>query len=102
MQLQQAELVKKHHRNAPYKAILCGDFNNTQYSGIVRFISDEMKDSFIEKGHGFGSTYYFKFLPFRIDYIFTDNSIDIVDHQNFYIELSDHYPIMATIQLRTD
>jgi endonuclease/exonuclease/phosphatase family metal-dependent hydrolase len=102
MQLQQAELVKEHYKNAPYKAILCGDFNNTQHSGIIKLFSDEMKDSFIEKGNGFGSTYYFKFLPFRIDYIFTDNSIEIIDHQNFDVKLSDHYPVMATVQLRTD
>jgi endonuclease/exonuclease/phosphatase family metal-dependent hydrolase len=101
MQLQQAETVKRHYMNSPYKTILCGDFNNTQYSGIVRLISNSMKDSFIEKGNGFGWTYYFKFLPFRIDYIFTDNSIEIVDHQNFDIELSDHYPVMATIKLGT-
>ncbi|NNJ89238.1 MAG: endonuclease/exonuclease/phosphatase family protein [Eudoraea sp.] len=99
MQLQQAEMVKKHYMNSPYKVILCGDFNNTQYSGIVRLISNGMKDSFWEKGSGFGWTYFFKFLPFRIDYIFTDKSFEILDHQNYDIKLSDHYPVMATIKL---
>lgn len=98
-QLQQAEMVKKHNINSPYRTVLCGDFNNTQYSGIVRLLGNGMKDSFIEQGNGFGWTYYFKFLPFRIDYIFADENLEIVDHQNYYIELSDHYPVMATINL---
>jgi endonuclease/exonuclease/phosphatase family metal-dependent hydrolase len=101
-QLEQALQIRKHLENSQYNSIVCGDFNNTRHSGIVGLFNRDMKDSFIEKGNGFGSTYYFKFLPFRIDFIFADESIEIVDHQNFDIKLSDHYPVMATIQLSTD
>jgi endonuclease/exonuclease/phosphatase family metal-dependent hydrolase len=101
-QLEQALLIRKHLENSQNKSIVCGDFNNTRHSGVVGLFDRDMKDSFVEKGNGFGSTYYFKFLPFRIDFIFADESIEIVDHQNFDIKLSDHYPVMATIQLSTD
>jgi endonuclease/exonuclease/phosphatase family metal-dependent hydrolase len=58
-----------------------------------------MKDSFIEKGNGYGTTYNFKFLPFRIDFVLADKDIEITDHKNYDIEVSDHYPIMATFTL---
>ncbi len=99
LQLQQVKTVKKYSEESPYKNIICGDFNNTQYSGIVNLLKQDMKDSFLEKGKGYGRTYNFKFLPFRIDYIMVDKSFEVLDHQNFDIELSDHYPIMASIQL---
>ena len=98
-QLEQAKLIKEHYSTSPYKSIICGDFNTTQYSGAFRMISEGMKDSFIEKGTGYGTTYDFKFLPFRIDFVLTDKDIDIIDHRNYDIEISDHYPIMATFNL---
>ncbi len=98
-QLQQAELVNKHYMNSPYKAILCGDFNNTQFSGVYNILKENNRDTFLEKGNGLGNTFFFKFLPFRIDYIFTDKTIEVIDHQNFEIKLSDHYPVMATVKL---
>ncbi len=59
-----------------------------------------MNDTFQEKGSGFGSTYNFKFLPYRIDFILADPEIDIKSHKNFDVRLSDHTPVMASFRLK--
>lgn len=99
-QLEQAIIVRKHKDAVPYKSIICGDFNNTQFSNVYNTIKGDMNDSFQEKGFGLGSTYNFKFLPFRIDFILADPGIEIKSHKNFDVKLSDHTPIMASFRLK--
>ncbi len=99
-QQEQANLVKDHAGKVRYKKIICGDFNNTQYSSVFNIVKGEMIDTFQEKGSGFGNTYNFKFLPFRIDFILTDPGIEIKSHKNFDVQLSDHKPIMASFRLK--
>ncbi len=99
-QQEQADLIKAHSRNINYRKIICGDFNNTGFSRVYKTIKGDMKDTFMEKGFGLGSTYIFKFLPFRIDYILVDPEIEIKSHKNFDVQLSDHTPIMASFRLK--
>jgi len=99
-QQEQAKLVIEHSRSLNYRKIICGDFNNTEFSSVYKIIMGEMNDSFHEKGSGFGNTYLFKFLPFRIDFILTDPEIEIKSHKNFDVKLSDHEPIMASFRLK--
>jgi len=97
-QQQQAEIMYRHMAKSPLKKIVVGDFNNTQYSNIYRKIRGNLNDTFLEKGKGFGTTYKLFGYPMRIDYILADPSFDIISHHNFDLELSDHYPVMATFQ----
>ncbi|MBD0849923.1 endonuclease/exonuclease/phosphatase family protein [Maribacter arenosus] len=99
-QQQQANLVKDHANKVSYSKIICGDFNNTQFSSVYHTIKGDMKDSFQEKGFGLGSTYDFKFLPFRIDYILADPELEIMSHKNFNVRMSDHRPVMASFRLK--
>ncbi|MBD1262717.1 endonuclease/exonuclease/phosphatase family protein [Maribacter polysiphoniae] len=99
-QQQQANMVKEHANKVGYKKIICGDFNNTQFSSVYNTIKGDMKDSFQEKGAGLGNTYNFKFLPFRIDFILTDPELEIKSHKNFDVRLSDHTPVMASFRLK--
>jgi len=99
-QRQQAELVVAHFKESPYKKIICADMNNSQYSNVFHEIKGDMLDSFKEKGKGYGSTYIFKFLPIRIDFILMDRSIEIKAHRNFDEKLSDHYAVMASFRLK--
>ena len=99
-QQEQAKLVIEHSRSVNYKKIICGDFNNTQFSSVYKTIKGEMNDTFLEKGSGFGSTYNFKFLPYRIDFILADPEINIKSHRNFDVRLSDHTPVMASFRLK--
>lgn len=100
-QEEQATLLNKHFSEVDYPAVICGDMNNTPFSRVYRLLRGDMFDTFLEAGNGFGKTYSLMGMPFRIDYIFADQSFEVLDHQNFDVELSDHYPIMATLKLKS-
>ncbi len=98
-QEEQAKLVSEHYNSISYKKIICGDFNNGQYSRIYNLVKGDMLDSFEEKGSGYGRTYNFHGLPVRIDFILFDEEITIKGHKNFNVKYSDHFPVMATFSL---
>ncbi|MFD2588303.1 endonuclease/exonuclease/phosphatase family protein [Croceitalea marina] len=99
-QLEQAKIFREHLKKSPFKTIISGDFNNTQFSNIYRMVKGDFQDSFLEAGQGFGRTYDLKGLPMRIDYILADDSFEILEHQNYDVKLSDHYPIKATLGIK--
>ena len=98
-QQEQAEIVLEHSKTTSHKKIICGDFNNSQYSNVYNDIKGDMKDTFMEMGLGYGRTYNFKFLPLRIDFILVDEQMEVMDHKNYDVKLSDHFPVMASIKL---
>lgn len=99
-QQEQAELIRTHMAQSPYPIILCGDFNNTQFSRVYRMVKAGMTDSYLAKGAGFGTTYLLKFLPLRIDAILADPSITVESHTNYEKRMSDHYPVMASFSFK--
>ena len=99
LQEQQVQLFDKHRKDSPYRTIVCADFNNTPFSNMYRIAKGEMKDTFDEKGSGFGKTFDLKIVPFRIDFILADKTMEVITHQNFDLRLSDHYPVKASIRL---
>ncbi|THV60344.1 endonuclease [Flagellimonas alvinocaridis] len=100
-QLEQAKFFAEHIEKSPYTNIVCGDFNNTQFSNVYKIVKGDMQDTFLEKGDGFGRTYNLLGFPLRIDYIFAEPKVEIVSHKNFDEKLSDHYPVMATLRLKS-
>ncbi|WP_139150381.1 endonuclease/exonuclease/phosphatase family protein [Flagellimonas zhangzhouensis] len=98
-QLEQAQIFRSHYDKSPHVNLVCGDFNNTQFSNIYKIVRGEMVDTFLETGSGFGGTYELWKIPLRIDYILADPEFEVLSHQNFDVKLSDHYPIMATLRL---
>ncbi|MEX0361052.1 MAG: endonuclease/exonuclease/phosphatase family protein, partial [Allomuricauda sp.] len=101
-QLDQVKFFNEHKAKSPYKSLVCGDFNNTQFSNVYRTIKGDMSDTFLEKGSGFGRTYNLLGFPLRIDYILADASFEVLSHKNFDEKLSDHYPVVATLRLQKD
>lgn len=101
-QMEQAKVISNHLKSSPYKNILCGDFNNGQYSNVYRTIKGDLQDSFMKEGSGYGRSYIFHGLPFRIDFIFADASFKVKSHVNYDVEYSDHFPVMASFELGTD
>lgn len=99
MQQEQAEIIVEHAKGSPYKNIICGDFNNTQYSSVYRTIRGDMKDSFEEKGFGYGRTINFWRFPLRIDFVLTDPSFRVLMHKNYNVRLSDHEPVMVYLKV---
>ena len=82
-----------------FPEIICTDLNNNAFSESYKNLSKNRIDAFNEKGSGFGSTYQFPFFPLRIDYIFISSEIRVLDFVTHDIELSDHNPISAKLQL---
>lgn len=98
----QAKWFQQHRDSVDYKTIVCGDFNNTQFSNAYRRIKGEMNDSFIERGNGFGTTYNFSGLPYRIDYILADPEFEVQSHKNYKVKYSDHFPVMASFRFKEE
>jgi len=88
--------------SSPYRNIVAGDFNNNQFSSVYFNLKRDLKDTFLEKGSGYGATINFWRFPFRIDFILVDPSFEVVAHQNYDIDLSDHEPIMASIKISSN
>lgn len=101
-QQEQSKIVRKHMNESPYRNIVCGDFNNNQFSNAYFTIKGDLRDSFLEKGYGYGKTINFWKFPFRIDFILVDPSIEVLSHTNYVKNLSDHEPIMVSIKIGTD
>ncbi len=97
-QQEQAELFNSHRDSSRHRVIVCGDFNNTQFSNVYKTIKGEMKDSFLEMGADYGRTYNFRYFPLRIDFILADPSFEVKAHKNYDVHLSDHFPIMASFR----
>jgi len=100
-QLEQAKILKEHLSKSPYVNLVCGDFNNTQFSNVYKIVKGDFQDTFLEEGTGFGRTYDLWKFPLRIDYILADPEFEVLSHQNFDERLSDHYPVMATLRLKS-
>ena len=100
VQQEQAEIFENHRRLCHYKQIICGDFNNTQYSNVYKQIKGDMNDTFDEAGSGFGRTYYYKYFPLRIDFILVDKNIEVLSHKTLTDKImSDHYPIVSSLNI---
>ncbi|MDO3695007.1 endonuclease/exonuclease/phosphatase family protein [Wenyingzhuangia sp. chi5] len=97
-QSHQIKVLKKHIQDCPYKTIVAGDFNNTAFSWNYHEIMEGRKDAFVEAGINFGKSYHY-FFPFRIDFILPDNSMEVGKFTTYDVNLSDHYPVMARINL---
>ena len=96
----QVAKIKEHMAKCPYSYIVAGDFNDTPNSFAVNELSDGMKNAFIEKGSGLGTTFYSKFPKLHIDYILTSPQFDILNYQEIDKKLSDHKPIISDLELK--
>ena len=58
-----------------------------------------MKNVFVEKGSGLGRTFTGISPVLRIDNIFVDNKFEVQQFLRIPKKLSDHFPIIADLQL---
>jgi endonuclease/exonuclease/phosphatase family metal-dependent hydrolase len=95
-QTNQAILLTQHQAKINYKSIICGDFNNNAFSWVYNRLKTSKNDAFEIAGKGFGKTYDYSF-PLRIDFILTDQNIEINNFKTYKVKYSDHFPIMARL-----
>lgn len=96
----QVKLIKAHTQKCTIPYIVAGDFNDTPISYTVSTVSAGMKNSFREKGSGFGVTYNGEFPNFQIDYILTSPEFSIKNYLIVDKKLSDHYPVRTDLELK--
>lgn len=101
LQEQQANIILEDIKSCSYPIVIVGDLNNIQFSKVYRAFNKNYNDSFIMAGSGMGRTIEVLGFPFRIDYIFADENFEIFSHTNYNIELSDHFPVMAHMRLKS-
>lgn len=98
----QVDSVMKRESTGSTPSIVCGDLNDTPLSYTYHNLSKTKKDSFVEAGRGFSSTYS-KFWPMlRIDYILLPKEYNVDRHEIKRIPYSDHYPVSAIIYFNNE
>jgi len=93
----QSRTIAGHIKDSPYPVVVCGDFNDTPSSYAYAQVSTSLIDAFKQSGNGIGQTYAGKMPSFRIDYILHNPGFKSVDYARIKEQLSDHYPVKATI-----
>lgn len=96
----QVLVLKNHILNSPYPVVICGDFNELSCSYNYKNLSAGMHDAFVESGSGIGKTFASILPAFRIDYILSDAHFNTFDYEEININLSDHFPIKAKLNLK--
>jgi len=95
----QAQKVAEHMSESPHPILLCGDLNDMPVSYVYRLLSQNLTDSFCEAGSGFGSTFNGRLPALRIDYVFCDKKMEVLNHEVLRAELSDHLPVLVELKL---
>jgi endonuclease/exonuclease/phosphatase family metal-dependent hydrolase len=96
----QAKEVKVHIDNSPFPVLVCGDFNDTPVSYTYRHLSERLKDAFVEKGNGLGTTFNGRIPLLRIDYVLSDPSFDILKYNVIQEDYSDHYAVACLLSIQ--
>ena len=95
----QARLVANEIATSKVPCIVCGDFNDVPYSYTYNTMLGNLVDGFKECGSGFMYTFREPKKPFRIDYIFHDESMEGITYYTKEITYSDHLPVFMKIAL---
>jgi endonuclease/exonuclease/phosphatase family metal-dependent hydrolase len=95
----QAEILHNKIKESPYPVMLCGDFNDVPNSYTYFKVKGDLQDAFLKRGWGFGRTFRFLSPTLRIDYILADKKFAIKQYTELKFPYSDHYPVVADIDI---
>jgi endonuclease/exonuclease/phosphatase family metal-dependent hydrolase len=96
----QAYLAHEIIRDSPHPVLFCGDLNDVPNSYTYFKMRGNMQDAFLKKGFGIGRTFSALSPTLRIDYIFADSHFSIRQFVRHVKKLSDHYMLVADVQLK--
>ena len=99
---EQAAVIMKHIKSSPYKAVVCGDFNDTPLSYCYNQFNQVLVDAYRNTSKGIGKTYAGRIPVGRIDYIFHSLKLGSKDFVIQEEALSDHYAIDCTIFVKPE
>jgi hypothetical protein len=96
----QADVIRQQIEASPYPTLVLGDFNDTPQSyAYATLLGSDLKDSFVARGSGIGTTYGGSIPGLRIDYVLADSAFSITAHRVFKLPYSDHYAVVAECAL---
>jgi len=97
----QADIIKDVLGDSPHPVLMCADLNDIPNSYTYHTVRASMQDAFLKKGFGIGRTFTGLSPTLRIDYIFADDHFKIKQFNRIVKNLSDHYMLVADVQLKT-
>jgi endonuclease/exonuclease/phosphatase family metal-dependent hydrolase len=96
----QAERTIDEVKRSPFPVILAADLGDVPNSYAYFTLRSDLQDAFLKKGYGLGTTLRHTSPTLRIDFLFFDQSIRVLQFNNItQIRYSDHYPLLADFQL---
>ena len=95
----QADRIRAEIEKSPYPVIVTGDFNDVPNSYAYHTIGKGMNNAFVKKGTGLGRTFSGISPVLRIDNIFVAEKMDVLQFQLIKKKLSDHFPVIADVQM---
>ncbi len=98
---EQVKIMKSEMQECKIPFVIAGDFNDTPASYCVAQITNSLKNTFKEKGSGFGKTYNGTFPNFQIDYIAATKEFDVINYHISKDKLSDHFPVRSDLRLNS-
>ena len=96
----QADLIDEVLDISPHPVLFCADLNDIPNSYTYSTVRGDMQDAFLKKGFGIGRTFSSISPTLRIDYIFADNHFNVKQFNRIVKNYSDHYMLVADIQLK--
>lgn len=97
----QADSVAAVVKASPYPVVLCGDFNDVPQSYAYRHIKGKkLQDLGNKAGWGYRHTYHRHSMLVNIDHILIDKHFVPTHYKVLHTELSDHYPVVGSFNLR--
>jgi len=95
----QAEQVIGAFEDTKMPFIFCADLNAVPSSYVYQLLRKNTLDTYLEKGSGLKGTYKKGSYLARIDLILTSTDWKTLQYYSPKLNLSDHYPVIADIQL---
>lgn len=96
----QADTIARFIASQQIPTVVCGDFNDTPSSYTYRTVRGKYKDTFEEKGSGYGHTYKKIYGLLRIDFILFSDELETISYDSPELPWSDHNPVVATMKFK--
>jgi endonuclease/exonuclease/phosphatase family metal-dependent hydrolase len=96
----QVDIAREVVDNSPYPSVFCADLNDVPNSYTYFTARGDMQDAFLKKGFGIGRSFSAISPTLRIDYIFADKQFRIKQFNRVVKNLSDHYMLIADMELK--